>query len=230
MTIMKQLQSWRSRRGMMAFYLSLLLLLPLLTACEDDGLFELIAEMAVEWAEEKQLIKVSDEGDVSPDWVQIGIYETTRGYNSVFGSGYTTGDEAVDAALDAAPIAKSVKDADKLAKEGMDGNDPAKLDQAIDKRPGDWNYHDQKGAILAATGNGAEAESAFDSSQNLVDKRISEGGSCRALHQNMLRGRIQALEQKAAADPDNAKLNNFLAQSRAELHALNTNQAGSPCP
>ena len=46
----------------------------------------------------------------------------------------------------------------------------------------------------------------------------------------MLRGREQALEQQLADDPQNQALLNLLAQTRAELYALNNNEAGSPCP
>lgn len=213
-----------------AAILALLLLLPLLSACEDDGLAELVAEMALEWAEEKSLVSVSGDGDISVDYIQIGLYQSQRGINYIRGRGATTGDTALDAALDVAPIAKSIRDADKLAAEGMASGDPAKLDQAIKARPDDWNYRDQKAAILAANGNSEGASDAIAESENLVDQRIANGGSCRGLKQNMLRGREQALEQQSAGDPENSVLLDLLARTRTELFALNNNEASSPCP
>ena len=105
----------------------------------------------------------------------------------------TTGDSDLDAALIAGPVVKSVAEADALADEGMRTRDPAKLDEAIEARPGDWNYHDQKGAILGINGASDDALASFTASEQLVEARIDEGGSCRGLYQNMLRGRIARL-------------------------------------
>jgi hypothetical protein len=217
------------RRSGIAAVLALILLLPLLSACDDDGLAEMAAEMALEWAEEKNLVSVSTEGDISVDYIQIGLYETQRGINYLRGKGATTGDEALDAALDIAPIARSIRDADRFAAEGMASDDPAKMDQAIAARPNDWNYRDQKAAVLAANGNSEGASDSIAESENLVNQRIADGGSCRGLKQNMLRGREQALEQQLAGDPENSVLLDLLARTRAELFALNNNEAGSPC-
>jgi len=213
-----------------AALLVLLMLLPLLSACEDDGLVEMVAEMALEWAQEKKLVAVSGEGDISVDWLQVGLYEGQRGINFIRGRGATTGDETLDAALDVAPIAKSIRDADKYAAEGMESKDPAKLDQAIKQQPDDWSYLDQKASILAANGDSDGAKDAIAESENLVDERIANGGSCRSLKQNMLRGREQALEQQLASDPENPVLLDLLARTRAELYALNNNESNSPCP
>ena len=218
------------RRSGIVAVLALFLLLPLLSACEDDGLAEMAAEMALEWAEDKKLVSVSGEGDISVDYVQIGLYQAQRGFNWARGRGSTTGDKALDAALDIAPIAKDMRDADKFAAEGMESNDPTKMDQAIEARPNDWNYRDQKAAILAANGDSEGASDSIAESENLVDQRIANGGSCRGLKQNMLRGREQALEQQLAGDPENSVLLDLLARTRAELYALNNNEAGSPCP
>ena len=217
----------RSGRGAV---LAMILLLLLLSACDDDGLAEMVAEMALEWAEDKDLVSVSEGGDISVDYVQIGLYQVERGANWLRGKGSTTGDAALDAALDIAPVAKSIRDADKFAAEGMESRDPAKMDAAIDARPNDWNYRDQKAAVLAANGDSEGAQDAIAESENLVDQRVAGGGSCLGLKQNMLRGREQALEQQLAGDPENSVLLDLLARTRAELYALNNNEAGSPCP
>jgi hypothetical protein len=225
----RRVKSLGRRPGIVAV-LALILLLPLLSACEDDGLAEMVAEMALEWAEEKSLVSVSGDGDISVNYVQIGLYELQRGANWLKGEGSTTGDKALDAALDIAPIAKDIRDADKFAAEGMATGDPAKMDQAIAARPNDWNYRDQKAAVLAANGDSEGASDAIAESENLVKQRIADGGSCRGLKQNMLRGREQALEQQLADDPENTVLLDLLARTRAELYALNNSEANSPCP
>ena len=42
------------------------------------------------WAKEKQFIKIYEEGDVSPYWIYIGLYETSRGLIYIGGRGYAT--------------------------------------------------------------------------------------------------------------------------------------------
>jgi hypothetical protein len=218
------------RRSGAVAVLALILLLPLLSACEDDGLVEMAAEMALEWAEGRSLVSVSGEGDISVNYGQIALYQVQRAGNYAIGRGFTTNDEALDAALDIAPIAKDIRDADKLAAEGMASDDPTKMDEAIAARPNDWNYRDQKAAVLAANGDSEGASDAIAESEQLVNQRVADGGNCRGLKQNMLRGREQALEQQLAGDPENSVLLDLLARTRAELYALNNNEANSPCP
>ena len=202
----------------------LLLLLSLsLTACDDPGLVEELAEMALEWANQRKLISTDAEGNISPDYIQIAGYEAQRVLRG------TTGDSDLDAALIAGPVVKSVHDADKLAEEGMRTRDPAKLDEAIEARPGDWNYHDQKAAILAINGQSDDALFSFTASEQLVEQRIDEGGSCRGLYQNMLRGRIDALRDQLANDPDDVFTDAALKQAEQQLAALNGNAPGNVC-
>ena len=210
--------------------ITLLMLTPLLTACDEAEMQKLLLEMALEWAEEKKLVTVADDGEASVNYLQILAYGYQREKNKFLGRGPTTGDEALDAALDVADVALSIRDADKLAREGMEARDPSKLDDAIKKRPHDWNYHDQKASILAANGDQNGALAALSESEALVEKRIDVGGSCRGLKQNMLRGRIQALEQQLKKDPKNTVLGGLLKSTQNELFALNNNQSGSPCP
>jgi len=175
-------------------------------------------------------VSVSGDGDISVNYGQIALYQAQRVGNYAIGRGFTTDDEALDAALDIGPIAKDIRDADKFAAEGMASGDPAKMDQAIAARPNDWNYRDQKAAVLAANGDSEGASDSIAESEQLVNQRIADGGNCRGLKQNMLRGREQALEQQLAGDPENSVLLDLLARTRAELYALNNNEANSPCP
>ena len=201
----------------------LLLLSLILTACDDPGLVDELAEMALEWANQRELISTDAEGNISPNYIRIGAYEAQRGLLG------TTGDSDLDAALIAGPVVKSVADADALAAEGMRNRDPAKLDEAIAGRPGDWNYRDQKAAIQAINGDTDDALSSFTESEQLVEQRISEGGSCRGLYQNMLRGRIAALEEQLGNDPDNVFVDASLKQAQQQLAALNGNAPGNVC-
>ena len=204
--------------------LGLMLLLSLiLTACDDPGLVDELAEMAIEWADQRELISVDGEGNIGVNYVKVGLYEAERRWAG------TTGDSDLDAALIAGPVIKSVADADALASEGMRNRDPAKLDEAIEARPGDWNYHDQKAAILGINGNTDDALSSFTASEQLVEQRINDGGSCLGLYQNMLRGRINALREQLGNDPDNVFVDAALKQAEQQMAALNANAPGNVC-
>jgi hypothetical protein len=211
------------RRARPATCVVLLLMMPLLAGCEQKALLDLVAQMAVEWAAENQLITVAQDGSKSINWVQVGVYQGQKWWSG------TTGNLGVDTALDVGPIAHSVYQADKLAEEGMANQDPAKLEEAIDKRPGDWNYRDQKAAILAATGDNGGAQVAFDESETLVKQRVREGGNCRGLYQNMLRGRMAALERQLEIDPENTFLAILLIDANNALNSVNANEPESPC-
>lgn len=202
---------------------TLLLLSFTLTACDDPGLVDELLEMALEWAGQRKLVSVDEEGNLGINYGQVVIYE---GQRRLLG---TTGDSDLDAALIAGPVVKSVADADALAAEGMRDRDPAKLDEAIKARPGDWNYRDQKGAILGINGNTDDALSSFTESEQLVEARITDGGSCRGLYQNMLRGRIEALRDQQGNDPDNVFIDAALKQAEQQLADLNANAPGNVC-
>ncbi len=212
--------SWFRRLVAVSF---LFLLSAGLSACDDPGLLELLAEFAIEWADQRQLISRDAEGNISPNYVRIGVYEAERRWTG------TTGDRELDAALEVGPVVKSVRDADRLAEEGMRTRDPAKLDEAIAKRPGDWNYHDQKAAILGMNGNTDAALQEFAVSEQLVEGRINEGGSCRGLYQNLLRGRRDALREQLNNDPDNVFVDAAVKQAEAQLADLNANRPGNVC-
>jgi hypothetical protein len=135
----------------------------------------------------------------------------------------------LDAAFEVGPIAHSVYQADQLAAEGMTKRDPSKLDEAIAKRPKDWNYRDQKAAILAANGDQESAQDAIAESEALVAQRIQDGGSCRGLQQNMLRGREAALQRQLEDSPDDPILLELLMDTQDMLYEVNTNGPASPC-
>jgi len=194
-----------------------------LTACADSGMVDELLEMAIEWADQRDLIDVDGEGNIGVNYVQVGLYEAERRWAG------TTGDDELDAALIAGPVIKSVADADALAAEGMRSRDPAKLDAAIAARPGDWNYHDQKAAILGINGDTNAALDAFARSEQLVEARINDGASCRGLYQNMLRGRINALREQLGNDPDNVFNDAALKQAEQQMADLNGNAPGNVC-
>jgi len=209
----------RSQRRFFTFLLVAFLLIPLLSACEDTEMVEFLAEMAVEWAQEKQIL--NDKNEV--DWLQVGAYQLQRTWSG------TTGDNELDAALEAGPVIHNFHQADKLADQGLDEGDTEKIDQAINLRPDDWSYYDKRAAVLINQGNQQEAERNFEESEWLVDDRIENGGNCKVLKLNMYRNREQALLSQLAGNENNEALLNALDETQSEIYYLENNDPKSLC-
>jgi len=67
----------------------------------------------------------------------------------------------VDAVLGARDAVQNMMNADKLMEEGREENDLSKMEQAVEKRPGDYTYRATYGVALLRAGHGAEAEAQF---------------------------------------------------------------------
>jgi hypothetical protein len=217
----------RLRRRVAVLFV-LLLLGGLLTGC-DEGMAELLLEMAIEWADEKNLLSVDADGNPSVNTGQIIAYEAQRAGSWLRGEGYSTGDSELDAALDAGQVVKTVRDADNLANDGAQKRDPELIEQAIKIRPNDWQYQEQLSAVYLATGDPEAAADAQAQSENLVAQRIEEGGDCRSLTLNLLRSRLAALEAQLRQEPYDETLQAAYRATQAELAAVDTRAAGNRC-
>lgn len=213
-----------SLRRRVSTLLALLLLGSLLVGC-DEGMAELLLEMAIEWADEKNLISEDAEGNPTVNTGQIIAYEAQRAGNVLLGRGYTTGDAQLDAALDAGEVVKTVRDADNLANDGAKNQDPALIEQAIDMRPNDWHYREQLSAVHLAMGNPEAAAYARAESHNLVKERIEAGGDCRQLSLNLYRSRLAALEQQ----PNTPAVQAAKQETQGLLAAWQAAPPGGPC-
>jgi len=202
------------------FLLVAFLLLPLLSACEDTAMIEFLAEMAVEWAREKQIL--NDQNQV--DWIEVGLYQLQRTATG------TTGDNVLDAALEAGPVVYNFHQAEELSDQGLEEGNVDLIDQAINLRPDDWSYYDKKAAVLINQGNTQEAERNFEEAEGLVDDRIQNGGNCRVLKLNLYRNRENALLSQLAGNETNQVLLNALDETQSQIYYLENNHANSPCP
>lgn len=209
----------RFRRSFIGFMLVAVALLPLLAACEDTSMIDFLAEMAVEWAQEKKILKA----DNAIDWIQVGSYQLQRAWDG------TTGDSELDAALEAGPIVYNFHQADKLSEQGLAEGDTAKIDQAISMRPDDWSYYDKKAAVLIQQGNAADGYRQFEESESLVSERIDNGGDCKTLKLNLYRNRESALLSQLEGDAGNQDLLAALEDTRLLIQFLETNHEQSPC-
>jgi hypothetical protein len=210
----------RSQKAFFRFVVVALALLPLLSACEDTAMLDFLAEMAVEWAQEKGILTAEN----SIDWIQVGAYQLQRAFKG------TTGDSELDAALEAGPVVHNLHQADKLSNEGLAEGDVGKIDQAISMRPDDWSYYDKKAAVLVIQENAEEAERNLEEAEWLVDDRIQNGGDCRTLKLNLYRNREQALLSQLAGNEDNQHLLELLDETQSQIYYLENNHELGPCP
>ena len=223
MTVKRQQPHTRSHR---LFLLSLICIagMFLLSACTGaDG--EFLADLAKSWVQDTGLINA----DGSPNYGEIA----KAGAKKLFTG--TSGDSTVDAALTAGPVVKNIHDADKLAEQGATAGGEEGLqaiDNAIEMRPNDWRYWEQKGALLLAEGRAAEAKQAFDHSNSLVQQHIDKGADCKMYTRNLLYQRQDALTTQVqryydlGQDPPAVILNRLHAV-QADISALNS--PSGPC-
>lgn len=124
--------------------IALSMLLVFLTACSAEDR-ELLIDIALSWATEHA--------------VEIAAY-------GVFG---TTGDQEVDAVLGARGVIDNINAADQLMEEGREQGDLTKMEEAVEKRPGDYTYRTSYATALLQQGNTADAEAQFDAADEALE-------------------------------------------------------------
>ncbi|MFQ5921815.1 MAG: hypothetical protein ACE5M4_03140 [Anaerolineales bacterium] len=203
-----------SRLRRTTLIVGLVLATPMLSACTQEDIDWLFA-IGEEWGRANGV--VDEAGNIN--WGQA--------VTQVFG--LPSGDPLVDAALEAGSVVANLEEAERLAREGVETGDLAKLEAAIEARTKDWGFHEQKAALLMAQGDFAGADRAVADSENLVRDQISKGGDCSLLARNMLTHRINALETQLGLQP-NDQLSSKAAETQAQLDALAANQSIPFCP
>jgi hypothetical protein len=116
--------------------IALIALMLFMTGCSADDQ-QILIDIAISWAAEHAS--------------EIAAY-------GVFG---TTGSDEVDAVLDARSVINNINAADQLMEEGRKEGDLSKMEEAIEKRPGDYTYRTSYAAALLQNGDAAEAEAQF---------------------------------------------------------------------
>ncbi len=197
----------------LAVIIGLLLAAPLLSACTQEDIDWIVAEGRA-WARANDLI--DDQGN--PNYLRITLWY----FNP-------STDPAARAALDAGRVVVGVEQADRLAQQGAEQGNLELIEQAIDRRPEDWSYQEQKGALLLAQGNDNGAQAAFNFASDLVRLRIEAGGDCTSLARNSLTHRQLALQTQLAARPNQA-LQTKLDETNLELNLLSQGQPTLFCP
>lgn len=129
--------------------IALAALMMFLTACSAEDQ-QLLIDLALSWAREHA--------------AEIASY-------GLWGS---TGDDEVDAVLGTKSVVDNINAADQLMEEGRKEGDLAKMEEAIEKRPGDYTYRTSYAAALLREGDAAEAEAQFAQADAAVSNYSSD--------------------------------------------------------
>ena len=217
-----------------AIVLFLVLLTPLLTACEEGS--DLFFDMAFEWAQGKELITCSsgDSEDCDLNWAALG------GYWLGVGS-----DAGVQAMVDTGLVVRDINTTDALADEGFATGDIQKLQEASKIRPNDWSYDQQISVLHLSQGDIQESSAAqLDAeakAQNHLDATLKEEGlgsgdpqahaACVSTYFNLYKHREEALIALIDQEPNAENLGLLIGQLDLVRTHMTVLEAGaaSPC-
>ena len=111
-------------------------------------------------AEDRQILI-----DIALSWAREHAAEIVS-----YGLWGSTGNDEVDAVLGARSVIDNLNSADQLMEEGRETGDLSKMEEAIEKRPGDYTYRVSYAATLLQSGDAAEAEAQFAAADEAVVK------------------------------------------------------------
>jgi hypothetical protein len=149
--------------------LVVIVLLPLFVVGCEAEVRQFVIELAIAWAKENA--------------IAVGAY-------TLFGR---SGNAEVDAVLGARDAVDNMNAADKLMEEGRRDGDLTKMEDAIEKRPGDYTYRVSYGSALLQQGRSDDAQEQFASANETAK---SYGGE----HEQ--RYATQGIDELGAMRPD----------------------------
>jgi hypothetical protein len=211
------------RRTILILFIFIIALLPFLSACDSSDVQELI-----NWAKLWAIVHDITNEDGQPNFGTITRFTV----GEAFGVG-STGDKEGDAAIDSARVLNDIRQAENEADQGWEALYKGQnikesvlphYDQAINLRPDDWSYRNERGIAqlenLDNPDNAKAAKADFDKATALAKKSGKP-----AEYLRMLKNREQAMARMVAHDNDiNAypTKDMYLEQSRTydELYKL----------
>lgn len=124
-----------------------------LTGCSDEDL-AILADFARSWGESHGVV----DSQGRPDYLNIGLRAL----------GGSTGDDQADAVIDAGLAVDNFEKAEKLEQEGYGQWDIEKVETAIEMRPGEFRYRNDRAALLIYHGRFEEADQELARANELV--------------------------------------------------------------
>ncbi len=204
-----------SQRTLLPFFLALL---TLLAGCARDE--DLVQDFLNTWMEERGMMEKDPE---------TGEYKPTLGALGVATGWSSSGDDRIDAAVQAGKMVKDIKDTDKLVDEAvalleerppMKNQAMGKLNVAVSRRPDDWYYRNHRGALHAQGGDYTRAGADFKHAE-----AACQGNShCLRAHYDMLLRVLEDPKTGPSRDPGSHRYpcgrNRIMADTYEQLASL----------
>ena len=114
---------------------------------------QLLVVLVEEWARSKNMNPTNEDGSLNP--IGAGNALLSGAKNAL---GWSSGDDEIDAVLNAKRVLDNLAKADKLVNEGRKEGDASKIDEAIKLRPDDWSYRSARVALALQAGDLATAK------------------------------------------------------------------------
>ena len=212
-----------------AFFSVMIVAVSFLESCApDDRAF--VRDLAQEWMTEHNVNPANEDGSIN---IMGGVNLLGQA------AGVTTRDPEVEAVMNAYTVIDNINRSDQLMEEGRQNRDPAKMDQAIDNRPGDWTYRTSRGALALEYGDVETAQEQFVAADAIVQQgnidpvwyanqgisdlqsipgaeHINYGEPCRAYYEQL--SYYQAVLHQSATDPqEKARAMAALQDAEAKL-------------
>jgi len=195
-----------------AFFTMMIVATSFLESCTpDDRAF--VRGLAQEWMTEHNVNPTKEDGSLDVGGI-INIGAQVLGVRDR--------DPEVEAVMNAYTVIDNINQSDNLMEEGRRDRDPAKMDQAINNRPGDWTYRTSRAALALENGDVDTAQQQFAAADAIVqqggidptwyaNQGISDlqsvpgaehynyGPTCRAYYEQL--SYYQAVLHQSATDP-----------------------------
>jgi len=126
----------------------------------DDRAF--VRGLAEEWMREHNVNPTEKDGSINVGGI-INIGAQLLGVRDR--------DPEVEAVMNAYTVIDNINQSDQLMEEGRRDRDPAKMDQAINNRPGDWTYRTSRGALALEQGDVDTAQQQFAAADAIIQDR-----------------------------------------------------------
>jgi hypothetical protein len=142
----------------------LLIAVGLQVGCDDWSPDDraLVRSFAEDWLRSRDMHPTNEDGSINI------VAAANIGRRTLTGR---SGDDEVDAVLDAYEVVSNIHQADQLMEQGRQQGDAAAMDEAIARRPGDWTYRTSRAALALASGDTETYEEQQAQAQQIVQSQ-----------------------------------------------------------
>jgi len=191
--------------------LVLILVFPvlLLTSCIGEVNWSFVELAVRSWASENNLVE-------NGTWKPAGVVQKVAEDQI---AEITNQDRAVQ--LTGLDVIRDIEKANNLAWHARDTNNPDVMQEAIDKRPGDWRLQEQNAALWLQNSNSAAANNALTESDGMLQNSM-RGENCVALRMQQLEYRENTIQSSLSLCT--TPINDYCTKTELDEALFNTQE------